>query len=414
MLKRLRLKFILINMAIVLVMLSVIFALVITSTRENLERESYGFLQSVSNGRDRHRGFIFQDTQEQGRAREEVHPAVSLPYLSMELTPEGEILNVDGYMEEGGDGQDLEVLAKAAMDAELESGLLEDWGLRFLKTRTPMGIRVSFVDISHERSTLDSLLRSSLLIGGASLAVFFLASMFFARWAVRPVEEAWKLQKQFVSDASHELKTPLTVIMTNAELLQSPDYPPDAKGRFSANILTMSQQMRGLVENLLELARVENGGVGMSFAETDFSRLCEEAVLPFEPLYFENGLLLETDITPGIRLRGSGRHLRELVEILLDNAQKYADPASTVRVTLHHAGRTARLCVANKGPEIPEEQRKHLFERFYRADPARGRDGSYGLGLAIAQKIVEEHRGKIWAESRDGVNSFLVQVPLLA
>ena len=414
MLKRLRLKFIAINMGIVLVMLSVIFGLVITSIRQNLERESYGFLQSVSGGRERRRPFIFQNPPEPGRERQAELPSVSLPYFSIELDAQGMIIGSEGELVDGSSEEELEALAKAALDAKSDSGLLENWGLRFLVTKTPVGTRVSFVDISHERSTLDSLLRSSLLIGGLSLAAFFFISLFLARWAVRPVEEAWKLQKQFVSDASHELKTPLTVIMTNAELLQSPDYPPAARERFGANILTMSKQMRGLVENLLELARVDNGNVNIEFSETDFSRVCEAAVLPFEPLCYEKGLQLDTDIAPGLQLRGSERHLRELMEILLDNAQKYANPDSTIRVSLEQAGRSARLCVRNEGPEIPAENLPHLFERFYRADQARGRDGSYGLGLAIAQKIVERHHGKIWAESRDGVNSFYVQLPLLS
>ena len=120
-------------------------------------------------------------------------------------------------------------------------------------------MRLVFVDTTSEQASLHTLLRNSLLIGAVSLLLLFGVSVLLARRMVKPVEQAWKQQKQFVADASHELKTPLTVIMTNAELLQSPDYAPEAKAQFGANILTMSRQMRGLVESLLNLARIDQG-----------------------------------------------------------------------------------------------------------------------------------------------------------
>ena len=411
MLRRLRIKFILVNMAIVVAMLAVIFGLVITSTRNSLERDSMAVLQSALNGRGRRTPLSLP-----GGGPPEL-PDVSLPYFRVELDAAGNLIGYDGMFTNAAWQtedlpRELSTLVEQVLARDTDTGILPEQGLRYLRGMGPAGVRVAFVDMTNEASIMDNLLRSSLFIGCASLAAFFAISLLLARWAVRPVETAWQRQKQFVSDASHELKTPLTVIMTNAELLASPEYDAVSKERFSANILTMARQMRGLVENLLELARVDNGAVEAAAAELDFSRLCENALLPFEPVCFEKGLTLTGEISSGIRVRGSEAYLRQVLEIFLDNAQKYAVSPGEIKVKLMRTGRQCQLSVANPGPEIPPDDLAHLFERFYRADKARTRAGSFGLGLSIAQKIVEVHHGKIWAESAGGKNTFFASFPI--
>jgi len=170
--------------------------------------------------------------------------------------------------------------------------------------------------------------------------------------------------------------------------------------------------MRGLVESLLELARVDNGSVKTAYTELNLSMLVEDAVLPFEPLYFEKGMELESHLEAGLQIRGSERHLRQVVEILLDNAMKYADPESKVWVYLLRQGKDCLLSVANPGPEISKADLRNIFKRFYRVDQARTTSGSYGLGLPIAEGIVKSHKGKIWAESANGINVFHVLLPM--
>ena len=423
MLKRLRVKFICINMGIVVSMLAVIFSLVIGSTRRNLQQESLSVLQAAAGDSDLHRPwqFLERGREEDGSLRHPEPRQVFLPYILVLLDRNGEIDRYEGYPQDAeapADAADspegLRPLVDAALAEREPVGILTELHLRYLRTETPMGVKLVFLDMSNETHTLRSLVRNCLIIGVASLVVFFFLSMLLARWAVKPVEEAWTRQKQFVSDASHELKTPLTVIMTNAELLQGPEYDAGAKGRFAQNILTMSRQMRGLVESLLELARVDNGAVEAAAEELDLGRLCEEAVLPLEPLCFEKGLRIRSALAPGVRVRGNALYLRQVVEILLDNAQKYAHAPSEISLTLTQSGRSCRLRVTNLGDAISEKDLARLFERFYRADSSRSRDGSYGLGLSIAQKIVESHHGKIWAESAEGKNSFFVTLPTLA
>lgn len=200
--------------------------------------------------------------------------------------------------------------------------------------------------------------------------------------------------------------------MTNAELLQSPGYDEQSRSGFAESILVMSKQMRGLVERLLELARADNGTNLPAFEGFDFSVAVKNAILPFEPVFFEKGIELSSEIEDGITVNGDKEHLRQVLEIFLDNAQKYASVPGSAAVKLVRCGKSrCRLSVANTGEAIAPEDLKNIFKRFYRADKARSRDGSFGLGLSIAESVVLRHNGKIWAESKDGVNTFFAELP---
>ena len=226
------------------------------------------------------------------------------------------------------------------------------------------------------------------------------------------MEQAWKEQRQFIAAASHELKTPLTVIMTNAQLMSSPGCDEQKHAKFLDSILVMSRQMKKLTEQMLELARSESAEPGLAFAPVDWSGLVSRTVLPFESVFFEKGMELKVEVEEKIQVIGEQAQLRQVVEILLDNAQKYASPGANVWVSLRRQSRgRCLLTVANQGEKIAPEDLTQLFRRFYRADPARGRNGSFGLGLSIAQSVVTRHRGRICAQSRDGVNRFRVELP---
>ena len=393
MIKGLRRRFVTIFMAIVTAMLCIIFGMVIHFTAQSMENQSLRMMQAVLPEMGTPPGL-------------EQRPDILLPYFSVSIGRDGSILATGGYNGLVEEGQ-LPVLLETVLAEETDSGILKDHALRYRKNMTPMGKRVVFADISAERATMEDLIKTCVGIGALALLVFWLVSIRLARWAVRPVEEAWQQQKQFVADASHELKTPLTVIMTNAELLQT-----QAPGQPADSILTMSRQMRNLVEGMLELARVDNGSVQTAFCEVELSRLVSGELMLFEPIFFEKSLLLEECTAPDIRVKGSPDHIRQVLGILLDNALKYSLSGGTVRVKLERWGNYAQLSVANPGPAISREDLSNIFKRFYRVDKARSRDGSYGLGLSIAQRILQEHKGKIWAESANGINTFFVQLPL--
>ncbi len=398
MLKKLRRKFVCINMAIVTVMLCVIFGTVLYFTQANLKADSLRMMESIAEN-------PYQMGLPSGAGE------TRLPYFILRAGPGGAYIVTNGGNFDLSDEAFLRDLV-TVVEAGGQTGTLEEYHLRYWREQTPGTLMIVFVDITSEYNTMQNLWRSCILIGLASFAVFLVLSILLARWAIRPVEQAWQQQRQFVADASHELKTPLTVILTNAELLQSPDCEEPARSRMADNILTMSRQMRGLVEDLLELARVDDGIARTVWTRVDLSRLVSDAVLPFEPVCFEAGLTLETDIQPDITVRGSESHLRQVAEILLDNARKYADPGGTVTVTLTRQGRRhCLLSVADPGEAISPEDLKNIFKRFYRVDKARAMDHSYGLGLSIADSIVTDHHGKIWAESAGGINTFFVSLP---
>ena len=311
------------------------------------------------------------------------------------------------------ENQDLVLdIVRSALEEKKDSGVLKDYSLRYMRRAGAVSVRIAFTDCSMERATMRSLLLRSGLVTLAALLVLTGLSYWLAGFAVRPVRRAWQEQKQFVSDASHELKTPLTVIMTNAELLNSPDFDETRRSQFAAHILTMSRQMRQLIEEMLDLARTDSGQSTLIFSQVDLSRLISDAVLPFEPVFFEAGHTLTADIQENITVRGSQQHLRQTVDILLDNARKYAAPSGEISVTLTRCGGRCRLAVSNPGPEISKADLQNIFKRFYRVDEAHTQRGSYGLGLSIARNIILRHRGRIWAESKNGRNTFFVELPV--
>lgn len=402
MLKKLRTKFICFSMAIVTVMLCVVFGLIYHSTQQNLERQSIQMMEQVR------KNSFFRNTQENQKEQEDQIP---LPYLILSIDPDDKVTCIDDRYLDSPDPGVYQELAKTVLDQNMRIGVLEPYDLRFSYHSSPRGDTIVFADISWETDTLHSLVTDCFVVNLLCLLAFLGLSVLLARYATKPVEIAWAQQQQFVADASHELKTPLTVILTNAELLQTPQLTESSRHQFTENILAMSHQMRGLVESLLELARVDNGILQTRLAPLNLSNLVSDGILPFEPLYFEHGKELQTHIEDNIYIMGSYAHLKQLLDILLDNALKYSYLHSTATIRLEKQGTQCLLSVTDPGEPLSEEELAHIFKRFYRADKARSMNHSYGLGLPIAQGIVHDHRGKIWAVSANGLNTFYVQLP---
>ena len=177
----------------------------------------------------------------------------------------------------------------------------------------------------------------------------------------------------------------------------------------------MSRQMQKLLEKMLELARSDAQQSTLQMEKVDLSRLVMDTAISFEGVFVEKGLTLDSSAQPDIFVLANASALEHAIDILLDNAQKYSTPGSTTQVqAIKTTQSRCRLLISNPGAHIPREELKKIFQRFYRMDKARSRDGSFGLGLSIAQTIVARHKGRIWAESRDGINTFVIELPLLS
>ena len=301
---------------------------------------------------------------------------------------------------------DLERLAKQIIEGNKNNGTENN--LAFCKVDKGGYILVAFMDNTVINESAMTLLRYTLIFGGVALVLFFFLSIFLARKIVNPLEESYQKQKQFISDAGHELKTPVSVVNANAELLSR----EIGDNQWLQNIQYENERMGMLVGQLLDLARTEN--VTPQMEHIDFSRLVAGEALPFESVAFEKGLELNSNIANGVGVIGNSTQLKQIVSILLDNAIRHSKEQGEVRLTLIKEHGFAKLSVINKGDEIPAEQREQIFERFYRVDTARnGEDKHYGLGLAIAKAIVTSHKGHIEVLCYNGLVEFKIRIPAL-
>ena len=278
--------------------------------------------------------------------------------------------------------------------------------LTYIVDRRPDYTLVALMDNTVSESGLSTLLHNVLIVGSAAILVMFFISLVLSGRIIRPLEENDRKQKQFISDASHELKTPVAVISTNAELLSR----EIGENEWLSNIVYENDRMGGLVRQLLDLSRAENAEIPME--QVDFSRLVTGEALALEMLAFDRGQVFQSGIEDGVILTGNKTQLTQLVSILLDNAIRHAT-GSEIEILLKRQGHHAVLSVSNDGDEIPQDKLAHLFDRFYRVDEARTGDGHhYGLGLSIAKAIAEKHGGSIGVSCQDGTVQFMVSIPM--
>ncbi len=393
MLRKLKIKFVAVIMILVTLLFVALLGLALFFTRQNMKQESIQRMQALlSAGRE-------PAAAVPGRP-----PDPRLPFFTVELLLQGELSVSGGGFFDLSDRETLHTLVDTALSAHEPIGVIKDSELRYLVA--PDRKRIVFADISQENAMLGHAVKNFLLLGLAGYAGFFAVSLLLANWVVKPVEQAWTEQKRFLADVSHELKTPLTVILTNAEMLSDPQMGEQEKQTFASNLLSTAGRMKGLVESLLTLARLDSHIISAQPEELNFSRLISNALLPFEPIFFEKGLELACDIEDDLFVQGDRQQLTQAVDILLDNASKYSAPSAPVTVRLRQQKNRCIFSVSGGGSPLSPQDQKNVFQRFYRLDPARTGCGSYGLGLAIAERIVCEHGGTIWAESADQTNTF--------
>ena len=402
--KKLRWQFVAACMGLIAIVLAIVFGCVWASAQSALERSSHTALEQALSRRG---GDLLPGFHQSGGDDQ-----VLLPYFTVQVW--GSTVYVTGGTYSGLEDTDaLTAILTDCLAQEEDEGSLPGYALRYLRQDDGLYTQIAFVDISLETAALRQMMASYLRIALLSLALLAGASFLLSLRVTRPVERAWRQQRQFFSDASHELKTPLTVILSNAEMLETSDLP-ERESRWRDNILSESRQMKTLVEEMLTLSRTEDAQRKPTVADVDLSDLSEDCALAFEPVAFEAGKPLSWDVTPGLTVSGDGEKLRRLLSILLDNAAKYGAPGEGIVLSLRAERSQVILSVANGsgGHPIPPEELPRLFERFYRADASRGEQSGFGLGLPIAQAIAKEHHGALRAESDEQATRFTFTLPL--
>ena len=388
MIRKLRWKITGVTLLVSALVLTAVFACVYLFSRNNIAQSyEYQLRQAVVSGTSEAR----------------------VPCFVAEVLPSGTVRVSGSNYYDLQDEDTLLPLVTAALSADADSGVLPAQHMRYFRLEGALTVRIAFMDSTFEQATLRSLVRVCMLIGAAALLVLFGLSWLLSGFVTRPVARTWQNQQQFLSDASHELKTPLTVILSSADLLKT--FAQPEQRQYVDNISVESRRMKALVEDMLTLSRTESGRAA-PFAPLDLSDLVTDAALRFEPVAFEAGHPLQYDIQNGASLSGDRQQLDQLLDILLDNAVKYAAKDAPIRLTLDISGKNAVLAVENPGDPIPPDKLPHLFDRFYRADDARTGAGGFGLGLAIAQQIVRRHKGAITAASDARATRFTVTLPL--
>lgn len=292
-----------------------------------------------------------------------------------------------------------------ASNRKLDEGYIGNYIYKIRK----IGLNGKEITLIESEDTIKQLKITIILafaIGILGLIIIYIIAKRISKTIVKPVEDSFEKQKQFVSDASHELKTPLAIIEANADVLQD----KVGEKKWITYIQKEVQSMDKLVNDLLVLARMENTNTSNN-QKFDLSKEVQMAVSVFESMIYEKKIELETNISEGLEFNGDKEDIKHIISIILDNAIKHTEENGKIIVNTSKEKSNIKIEIKNQGEPIPEEEIEKIFERFYRVDKARNRsEKRYGLGLSIAKGIVEKYNGIIFAISKDGFTSFIIKI----
>lgn len=327
---------------------------------------------------------------------------------TVEVSPSGTVSRVFSLGNNESDFDATSAAEKILQGYDKDTVVIENLFLGKYSFNYKRNNSIVIVNDAYTAKKLRKLLIETLIIFAViELILIFIAKLVIG-WITKPAREAFEKQREFIADASHELKTPLAVIMASSDELSG----DETSGKYIENIKYESNRMNQLIASLLDLSKLEEGVSIDSYKDENLSKIVEKTALVFEGVAFEEGVLIDTDIEENIILKCSKEEIEKLVSTLLDNAIKHSDKDSTIKVRLYKSNACIRLKITNSGEPIAEGDEERIFERFYRADKSRSRsDNRYGLGLAIAKRIVLNHGGTIKASSdrEEGTTTFRVE-----
>ncbi len=354
-------------------------------------------------------GHLFSKKEEHPTPDMQRHREIAIShYILVNYTADKELISIENTLSDSLSDIEIEDYCNKILSDHKSHGTIEH--LRYAVNPHNDGVAIAFIDHSATEENINNLLMISIVLGIIGLTAFAFLSYTISGLMVRPVEDAFQKQKQFISDASHELKTPIAVILSNSELLED----QIGENKQLSYIKKECDQMHHLVTSLLELTRLEQEPY-TDVAKNTFSLTDAllECVLPFESIAFEKGILMQEDILPNLSFYGVKEQIQQVATILIDNALTHTEKGGEINITLQRTPHNIIFTVSNTGEPIPEEEQEQLFERFYRVDKARNRaSGHYGLGLSIAKTILNNHKGRIHVECKNGITSFIVTLRL--
>ena len=396
MFKKLRTRFILINMTLLTTVFISIFGAIYFMTNHSINRQINMIIDSLMNNmpdKKPNSGNVVAELDDKGNI---VNYFIHLNYDITTTKLQNNINNIyQGNKNKG----------KIKID---------NYTYQFEKRKFRNSLKIVLLNISSEESLKIRLIQIFILVGFVSLIFLFIISVFLTNKSIKPIKETFDKQKQFIADASHELKTPLTIIKTNTSLLLSnPEDTIKNQSKWIKYIESQSDRMSELVNEMLSLAKLDVDENKLIISDFNLSNIIENMLLTFDAIIFENKISLDTNINKNIIIKGNIDSIKKLFSILMDNAVKYTNKGGSISVRLIKDKNKVKLIIKNTGDGIPKDKLDKIFERFYRADDSRDREtGGYGLGLSIAKSIVKQHKGKIYASSNLYKDStFIVELP---
>lgn len=392
---KLKLKFILINMALLTTVFVAIFGVIFISTSSNINRQIDGDLFALINNSRK--------------------PPNSINIV-VELDNRGQIVKDFKPVNVNIDSDKIQSSVNSILKNGKYSGKVNIDGssYSYLTQQTSLGTKIAFIDRTQYQNLLTELLKTFILIGSLSLVVLLIISIYLTNKTVKPIKETFEKQKQFIADASHELKTPLTIIKTNTSLVLShPDDSIRNQKKWIDYINDQADRMSILINEMLSLAKLDTEENRLILSPINISKIIESMILMFDAVIYESNIDLETNIDKDLFINGDKESMKKLFSIIMDNAIKHTAKNGKIIVSLVNDKNKIKMTIENTGDGIAPEHLKGIFERFYRIDSSRDREtGGYGLGLSIASSIVKQHKGRIYAKSELGEStSFIIELP---
>lgn len=407
MIRKIKIKFIILSMTALFVLLSLIVTGMNVVNYNAVVKESDDILAVLSKNRG-----AFPDLDD---GKKEIVPPNMSPetpyesrFFSVLMNGDGDVIQANTSRIKVVDTQMAIEYANQAFQEKKSRGFIDSY--RFVRNSEENTIRITFLDCGRKINAFHTFLFASIAMASAGYAAFFVVILFFSGRIIRPIVESYEKQKRFITDAGHEIKTPLTIIHADVDVLEM----EFGENEWLDDIQKQTKRLSALTNDLVYLSRIEESDDAMQMIEFPFSDVVSEAAASFQALAQTQEKSFRCDIQPMLSYVGNEKAIRQLVNILMDNALKYSPSRGTVSIQAEKQGRQIQLTVFNTTlTPVPKDQLNLIFERFYRIDSSRStQTGGYGIGLSVARAIVSAHKGKIRAATQDGQSlEITVQFP---